>query len=336
MASVDAGFANRKGPSHRASIAADYLQKVLDLHDGVIETRRLKWIGAGGTHLVFVESEKSQDYVIKVARQNSLAEDHSTQSKVQLGGEADLDDALDRYFPAEWLAASHASLVPVVMLDGTFRPEATVLVQRYDSNFLNEDRVGIECGYPELAPANSEAAIRYRSVNTLLTGQWSSRAIGDLAACFPGLTKIARLAIEDPGFNGVLARLVAGTERIVAETCQIIDLVGNDNVFFYRAGRNWTCRIGSVVKQDSLDRLKGLLARPELFDSLTNPDLAQVINGLAFVRLTNFLSLLSAGKISIDLALSDQGLEMLARRFESGIWLDRLTGHLKTLDLQAP
>jgi hypothetical protein len=315
------------------ALAAFYLQEILDAHDGALQTRRLKLIGAGGTHFVFANPEGSQDYVIKIARQQNSAEGSPRRGQGESCAAAGLNDALDRYFPIDWLATSYSASAPVVMPDGTFRPLATVIVQRYESNFLNDDRVGLQSGYPELVSSSPEAAIRYRSINTLLNGQWSSQAIDDFATGYPNLAEIASLTVGDTGFQEVLTALLTGTERIVAETSEIIDLIGNDNVFFYKTDQRWMCRIGEIVKQDRLDRFNDLFARPELFDELTNPELGQILNGMAFIRLMNVLSLLSTGRASIDLAMSDDSLQILSRRFESGFWLGRLTEHLQTLRL---
>jgi len=311
--------------------AAAYLRRFLDLHGGTLQTQRLKWIGAGGTHFVFADPDGSQDYVIKIARQPNDAGQDPSRGNAESGCAATSNDRLRRYFPAQWLAPSYMASAPVVMLDGTFRAAATVLVQSYEANFLNNDRVGLQKVYPELRTASAGRTARYRSINTLLTGPWSSRAIGDFVAGCPNLAKIATLVLADEGFYTIVTALLTGTERLVAETSEIIDLAGNDNVFFYNTDRGWTCRIGDVVKQDRLDHLNDLLGRLRSLDELTNRELAVILNGLVFVRLLNFLSVLVRGRTSIDLKVSDQALQILWQRFECGFWLGRLAEPLRLL-----
>jgi hypothetical protein len=314
--------------SPAANAAARHLDGLLHSHGGALQIDRLRWIGAGGTHFVYAHPDQhGGGYVLKIKRDPALDD---------MSGASASDDAaramLHRYFPPHWLATSYGARVPVVMADAV-RRTATVLVQRYDPNFLNGERVTLQNQYLELFPASAVHIRRYRAAAPLLTGPASSGSLRAFIAFNPGLKQIAVLATRDEAFRNMLATLLTGATRLVNETGDIVDLVGHDNVFFHRTAQGWSCRLGDIAKGNRLDRVMVLLRRSPRIADLQDFELGEILNGLAFVRVLNFASFLLHGRAAVVLPLGPEDLRRLRDCFRSGLWLQRLGSHLQALSL---
>ena len=121
---------------------------------------------------------------------------------------------------------------------------------------------------------------------------------------------------RDPQFRDLIQQFLAKFEVYRAQTDEIIDMVGEYNVFAVPEADRWTLRIGSVLKgQRHTDVLAALAQLRQVGGQgarLAPPDRFILLNGLAVYRLINALAIQTGVGRLIDIRLDHEQLEAIS------------------------
>jgi hypothetical protein len=266
------------------SVKAQAAWEQLTGPDGILVTDDLVQIGQGGSYRVF-SVPAYDELVVKVPYQDSSRPypvEAINQAYDALGAALPGCCPWQRAWPVRirWSASEEAQ-------------PAHAILQERDPWIRGPGTLSMTTPYIESA-LTVEQLPAYRSMNDALLG--GSGGWMDYCGFNPSFAAIDQACSSDARLERVLAAVLGPLAGIMREQDQLVDLVGDYNVYLRQdAERGWKVRIGTVMKFNSLSRLQGLLAefpnsRAEV-EALPICDRSLMLNGLAVLRLFNALTL---------------------------------------------
>jgi hypothetical protein len=301
---------------------ADYLQAIIDAHVG-LPVWSLTEIGRGGSHVVY-ERTPSDPFVFKVPHAHLRRPDPSQKGepdyRVRLERKAaELTkgyDRLYRYLGLEWCIPQRAFVVLIHLSREADPFPAYVLVQRREPAFACPDLIRISTPYFELQldEGRVDAAL-YRQMNTDLLGT-ATPEISHYEALNPHIRPCLELISRDLQFRELIQTFLQRFRAYVDEADEIMDLVGQYNVFAFQEYYRWTMRIGSVLKEQRHSDLLSALANLQQVaghgPALPRRQRFLILNGVAVYRLINALAIQAGMGRLIDLRLEPDQLEAIS------------------------
>jgi hypothetical protein len=306
---------------------AEYLRDTVDANLG-LPVWALTEIGRGGSHVVY-ERTPSDPFVLKVPHGYLRPPDPSRMGEPdcqvyleQKAAELTVDyERLYRYLGLEWCIPQRALLAPIQLSPEADPFPAYVLVQKRESAFARPDLIRIGTPYLELQLDNGSVdGTLYRQMNNALLGM-ARPEISQYEALNQQVRPCLELIHGDLPFRDLIRTFLLRFRAYVEAADEIMDLVGQYNVFALQECGRWTMRIGSVLKgQRHSDLLSALATLQQVGgrrSALPRQQRFLVLNGVAVYRLINALSIqVGMGRL-IDLQLDPDQLEAIRTvRFE--------------------
>lgn len=297
--------------------------------DGFIDFSQLKKIGHGGTHDVFIYPE-NENFVVKLNREvlgyilrrkkekldavaKAYAEDHvknMNTENARLYSHFGSDNCLVEDIRISKIRMDGKNIEgPIDVMEGL------VTVQHATTAFHNPTKLDLSTGYTEKDPSTSQLMEEYGAMNAGLLG--NSDYDEEVFFRFHNkMDETFKLIDQDNKFAECLRKFVLTFKKYFSETGNFIDLVGEDNVLFYKDGDEWRYKIGSVLKGDTRENLGQALKLLEENTEKLNEESARalrihLLNGVNLMRLLNATGIkLGVGKI-FDITLTPTQLNNL-------------------------
>jgi hypothetical protein len=280
-------------------------------------------IGCGGSHRVY-QHQRGTPFVIKLPHAAVQSAGEEPPGFHPAGWSPDHEvaylttghDRLMRYFGRDWCIPQHAVLTTVQLAPHADPIHTYAIVQPYEPAFRHLELVRIDTPYLELQlddPAMDQQ--RYHRMNAALLGA-ATPEVTAYATLNPVMQPCLDHIAHDALFLDLIQRFLMTFKRYVEETDEIIDLVGEYNVFAAPTPAGWTLRIGSVLKgqrhADWLAALVQLRAANGQGAHLALPYRSILLNGLAVYRLVNALAIQAIGRRLLELRLDDAQLAAIS------------------------
>jgi hypothetical protein len=308
-------------PDVRAEIA-DYLHSVTDEDNG-LQVWTLTEIGRGGCHLVY-ERTPADPFVVKVPYDSlqppdpgqTGEPDHRLRLEGKVTALTEVYEQLYRYFGLEWCIPQRAFVIPIQIAPETGSFPGYAFVQKREPAFGRSDLVRIGTPYFELQldEGGIDRAV-YRRMNAALLGT-AQPDVSDYEALNPQIRLCMELMGRDPSFRDLVRTFLQAFKAFVEQGDEIIDLVGQYNVFAFPDQGQWTMRIGSVIKEQ---RHSGLLSSLAMLQragghgpTLPRWERLLLLNGLTVYRLINALAIRAGMGRLMDLRLGADELEAIS------------------------
>ncbi|MCX6780897.1 MAG: hypothetical protein NT003_02140 [Candidatus Magasanikbacteria bacterium] len=278
------------------------LEKIeLPRKNGGIDIAALLKIGKGGTHDVY-SIPNHEEYVIKINRellkrrlQNTdptLPPEIRTQGEQYIADEQKKRDALRIHFGAEHCLKEDLFIDKItIVTEGQERTvEAMFTQQATGEGFANPTKIDMSIDYKKNALEAKKIRYLFQAIE------------------------------EDKELQAVVQEFLNKFKTYVEIYDFIPDLVGEENVLFYKKDGNWTYQIGSVIKGETLSQLnealKFLEKDPAQID-LDRRKKSALANGFAVGRLVNALGAkLRIGTILPITSSDEQRMEKYSALFE--------------------
>lgn len=235
--------------------------------DGYVDFTKLKKVGNGGSHEVF-QSPEDPRFVIKIGhgvlkRSAELGRTFDPESKKladrYIEDKNSKNKALYAAFGDQACLKEDPKIIKArIKLDGkTVETETFVILQESTDLFSRKDILDFSNGYREVDRKFAEFQKRLKADKAL-----------------------------QPVMRDFLYRFKAYFET----TGNFIDLAGEKNVVFYPVGKQWSYKLGSVLKGDDMIRFKEKLAQFIANPKLANEDedmVSAIKNGFANEKIIN-------------------------------------------------
>jgi hypothetical protein len=301
---------------------ADYLRSVMD-EDDSLRVWMLNEIGRGGSHVVY-ERAASDPFVVKVPHEYLQPPDPSRigEPDHRLGLEREVDaiteayEQLYRHFGLEWCIPQRPVVIPIQLTPEAAPFTGYAFVQKKELAFGHPDLVRIDTPYFELQL--DEGGIdraAYHRMNAAVLGT-AEPDVSDYVALNHQIRPCMELIGRDPSFRDLIRTFLQAFKGYVEQVDEIIDLVGQYNVFAFPEHGQWTMRIGSVIKGQ---RHSGLPTSPAMLrrigghgPRLPRQERLLLLNGLAVYRLVNALSIRAGMGRLMDLRMESDQLEAIS------------------------
>ncbi len=291
-----------------------------------IDFSQLQRIGHGGTHEVFIYPQNPK-FVIKLNR-NAL---EKAMGLGQANLPPDIRQVADRYVTAEnekneqlYIFFGHnqclceTAMVQKISVEKDGVPqdiEGVISIQEASDIFKDPNKKDFSTGYTEQNPNLGKSKKIYDQMNKALLGKEEFNE-EDFLEFNDKLKPIFELVDTDAEFADCMREFLLRFKNYFEASGRFIDLVGQENVLFYKEKGRWTFKLGSVVKGENkevmAEVMQALADNPERINQDKRLR-SQLMNQLALIRLLNASGLkLGIGKV-VDLELTDKQLENLRK-----------------------
>jgi hypothetical protein len=301
---------------------ADYLRSVKDEDHG-LQVWAFTEIGSGGSHVVY-ERSSSDSFVVKVPHDylqppdpsRAGGADHRLRLERKVEAITEAYQQLYRHFGLEWCIPQQAFVVPIQLAPETAPSTGYAFLQRKEPAFGRPDLVRIDTPYFELQLDEGRIdRAAYRRMNVTLLGT-AEPDVSDYIALNPHIPPCMELIERDPSFRDLIRAFLQKFKGYVEQVDEIIDLVGQYNVFAFADHGEWTMRIGSVIKGQ---RHSDLPTSPAMLQRvggdgpvLSRQERLLLLNGVAVYRLVNALAVRAGMGRLMDLRLEADQLEAIS------------------------
>jgi hypothetical protein len=264
----------------------------LSKEKGYIDFNKLKKIGEGGTHDVFINPQ-NQEFVIKLDRdalgraidlgQSELPLEARNAVEQYINKQNEKNNQLYKYFGKEHCL------------------QETTMVQK-----LSIEKNGIN--------KNIEGMVSIQELSNIFKDP-NKKDFGTSYILNEKSKSIFELADRDADFKNSLREFLLKFKDYYEATGNFIDLVGKDNVLFNQQEGKWNFTLGSVAKGDNIETLREAIMALDREPEILNQDeylRNQLMNGLATSQLLN-----SAGlKVGIGRIINFQLSEKQSKNLE--------------------
>ena len=292
--------------------------------EGFINFDQLQKVGHGGTHDVFIYPQ-NPTFVIKLNRgalekvisigQAKLLPEVRKIANEYTECENNKNKQLYKYFGQEHCLSEKIMVQKInFKKDGIPRNiEGVISIQEASDIFKNPNRKDFSTSYAEKDLSIKENRGSYDKMNKALLsdGKFNEK---DFFEFNEKLKPIFELVDKDKEFVESIKEFLLKFKKYFEETGNFIDLVGEENVLFYKQDEKWTFQLGSVIKGENKKFMKKILNALEEDPEILNQNKEmrnQLMNQLAFIRLLNATGLKTVvGKI-IDVRLTEKQLANL-------------------------
>ncbi|MEA3496156.1 MAG: hypothetical protein U9R42_09000 [Bacteroidota bacterium] len=292
--------------------------------EGYVDFSQLQKCGHGGTHDVFIYPQNPK-FVIKLNRgalekalsvgQSTLPPEIQKMADQYIEGENNKNEQLYEHFGQKHCLREKAMIQKIrIEKDGNYQDITGVIsIQEASDIFKDRNKKDFSTGYTEQDPELGKNKEIYDRMNKALLGKEEFNE-NDFLEFNDKLKSIFELVDSDKEFADCMRVFLLKFKNYFEASGRFIDLVGQENVLFYKEEGKWTFKLGSVVKVENkevmTEAMQALAENPEGINQderLRN----QLMNQLALIRLLNASGLkVGIGKI-VDIELTDEQLENL-------------------------
>jgi molybdopterin-binding protein len=283
-----------------------------------LDIGQLKKIGEGGSNAIY-EYPPNPDFVIRIDKsvlarvveaggdELSIEAREKVEQYVAKANQSYSD--LYAYFGDGHCIKEHFVLGKISTVEnGTV--ESAISVQERSEVFSNLSKISLDSPYLEKggqvlkSPDDINKAL-------LADGEFDERRFLEM---YESLKPIFDLIEKDEGFSEQVKDFLNKFKLYFTDKGRFIDLMGKDNLLFYKDGNNWNFKLGSVLKVETRENLEEALRILETSPEDLNTDSNRknnLMNALNLIRMLNAVGLKSGlGKI-FDITLSSKQLENL-------------------------
>lgn len=292
--------------------------------EGYIDFSQLQKVGHGGTHDVFIYPQNPK-FVIKLNRgalEKALSVEQSTFppelqkiANQYIKEENGKNEQLYEYFGQNHCLREKAMIQKIrIEKDGNYQEiEGVISIQEASDIFKDPNKKDFSTGYAEQNPKLGQNKEIYDQMNKALLGKGEFDE-EDFLEFNDKVKTIFEVVDSDKEFANCMREFLLRFKNYFEASGRFIDLVGQENVLFYKKEGKWTFKLGSVIKGENnevlAEAMQTLAENPEGINQderLRN----QLMNQLALIRLLNASGLKTGiGKI-VDIELTDKQLENL-------------------------
>lgn len=298
-------------PENSLSEGLSFYEKInqwfdqIPMFDGVVDTIQFELIGHGGSHDVY-QFQGAPEFVYKLKHgfySKLISNDLSEAVAEEIIRIIDLEnkqyEALYSYFEAKNCLREYSMMIPtrIETYAGEYHViDAIVNVQEMSEFFDHPTKLNATGMYIERGErfADVEAKNQFDKINRGLFGE-GVFDIEDYVSFDSSHEQYIREFLEslreDEGLQDAVRDFLTRFAKYYEETGNILDLIGSENVIFYRTDDGWEYQLGSVIKGSTRERFEEALRLIEIDPSQMLPEVkSSLLNGLAVGRYVNALA----------------------------------------------
>lgn len=193
--------------------------------------------------------------------------------------------------------------------------EGIISIQEASNIFKESTKKDFSVGYVEQSPKFEKNKETYDQMNKSLLGNEKFNE-KDFLEFNDKMKPIFELLDNDEEFSDCMKDFLLKFKNYFEISGRFIDLIGEENVLFYKENEKWTFKLGSVIKEETENMMHEVMNILEENPEKINKDESQefkkqLMNQLALIRLLNSTSIkIGIGKI-INTSITEKQLNNL-------------------------
>lgn len=283
-----------------------------------IDLTQFNLLGGGGTHSIY-QLDKEAKYLLKVMRRSIGKPLPLLKSEKK-----ELEKEYKKLYTV--FGVKHCLVeerfIRKIFISSKEKPTlAIVSVVRFEPAFLLKKKIGLNFASIE----ENEILIQkhtssYHSMNLGLVGRQKDYENFDIETFLifePYFASFFRAVDKCPSLATVTRDFLIKYKIYLERTGRLLDLRGKDNVFFYKNGREWDYKVGSVIKHETINDFKRIMKKININPAVVKESFENwtlVFYVPSWIRGLNALTKkLEMSKIIDDISFSKKDSETLSK-----------------------